>query len=304
MPTLKQLRAFALASRSLSFTGAAQQLHLTPSAVSLLIRDLEDSLGTRLFERGRRLRLTPLGEQFARSADKLLVDLDLSVANLREAREAQRSVIRIGVGHLLAATVFPKAIARFTAGHPGISVQVVDCPVERLPEKVRDGEVELAIGSVAPSTRAPGVRIDHLFRDSVHLASSRSAGGLARGRPGGRVPWRRLQGEPMLLVNSENRVWSEVSATLAQLHAQLAVAHQVALYSTGIALARQNLGRLLVPGFCAQAPALADLIIERLVEPVVRWDVSALYRRGAPPRAEAQELVELLVAAAEPAIRR
>lgn len=98
----------------------------------------------------------------------------------------------------------------------------------------------------------------------------------------------------MILVNAGNRIWSAISATLAQKGLRLTVAHQVGLYSTGIALARRGQGRLLLPGFCSRAPELGDLGISPLIEPVVRWDVSVLHRRGAPPDAHAEELIALL----------
>ncbi|MFP5456994.1 MAG: LysR family transcriptional regulator [Alphaproteobacteria bacterium] len=299
MLTLRQIRAFVAASRSLSFTAAAQQLNVSQSAVSLLIRDLESHLGVRLFERGRQLSLTPAGEEFARAADKLAADLDVAVSNLRNSENARRTVVRIGVGHLLAATLFPFVVEQFRKRHPEISIEIHDCLVEQLPRMVLNREVDFAIGSIRPGGDASELRFEPLFGDSIHVttipAAARPLMKADRMRAAGvPVPWQRLDREPMILVNAGNRIWTAISATLAQRGLRLTVAHQVGLYSTGIALARRGQGTLLLPGFCARAPELGDLGISPLIDPVVRWDVSVLYRRGAPPSPRSVELIELL----------
>jgi len=299
MLTLRQLRAFVAASRSMSFTAAARQLNVSQSAVSLLIRDLESHLGVRLFERGRQLNLTPAGEEFARMADKLIADLDVSVSRLKDKECARRTVLRVGVGHLLAATLFSFVVERFRKRHPDISIEIHDCLVEQLPAMVLDKQVDFAIGSIRPTGDSSELRFEPLFQDSIHVTAIASGGqpaepaGLAIS-PGAPLSWHRLENEPMILVNAGNRIWSAISATLAQKGLRLTVAHQVGLYSTGIALARRGQGRLLLPGFCARAPELGDLGISPLIEPVVRWDVSVLHRRGAPPGAHAEALIELL----------
>lgn len=288
MLTLRQLQAFSAAAKSLSFTAAAQRLSITQSAISLLIRDLESHLGVQLFERGRHLRLTEAGESFVRSADKLIADLEIAITNLRDADANRRSVLRIGIGHLLAATLLPPVVKAFRLHHPSISIEIHDCLVEQLPRRVLDREVDFAIGSLRPAGGTAELRCQALFEDSIHVTT---VGARGRHRT---IDWRSLRESPMILVNAGNRIWSAAQATLATHGIELSVAHQVALYSTGIGLARAGQGRLLLPGFCSRAADLRDLGITPLQDPVVRWDVSVLYRRGAPPGAHATELIENL----------
>lgn len=312
MLTLRQLRAFSVCAQTLSFTIAAQRLHLSQSAVSLLIRELETSLGLPLFERGRRLSLTESGQRFAAQTARLLTDLDVAVANVRGAHEAQLGVLRVGVGHLLAGTCFVEAAAAFRQRHPGIQVQVVDCLVEQLSQKVLDGEVDFGIGSIRPPDRHSELRIDALFRDTIHVTSARPArpASTVAGQPPSppapararlrraAVTWQSLEAEPLIVVNAGNSVWATVSPTLARAGIRFNPAHQVTLYSTGVGLARHGFGRLLLPGFCARMPEFADLNIRPVSEPVFAWDVSVLYRRSAPPGALATELLEALRTAA------
>jgi DNA-binding transcriptional LysR family regulator len=81
--TLRQIRAFVLVARSGSFTGAAKSMHLTQSALSQLIRELETSLNTRLVDRTTRsVSLTAPGNEFLASAQRILDDLEQAVGNV------------------------------------------------------------------------------------------------------------------------------------------------------------------------------------------------------------------------------
>ena len=75
--TLKQIRAFAAVAQAGSFTAAAQRLHLTQSAVSVLISECEQVFGLRLFDRTtRQVQLTEAGREFRPVAEKVLSDVD------------------------------------------------------------------------------------------------------------------------------------------------------------------------------------------------------------------------------------
>lgn len=300
MVTLKQLRAFSAVAQAASFTRAAERLHLSQSAVSLLVRDLEHQVDARLIERGRQVVLTPMGEAFLRSAVKVLEDVDLALENLQALRSARRRVLRLAVGHLLAATLLPRAVAAFTARRPELDVQIVDCPVEQVAPRVLGGEVDAGIGSIDADPRQPDLQVDLLFRDSIHLASAPALGPLAGSQAGGRgaVPWRRLAGEPLVQANPASRLWTRLHDELAPQRLRLQPRHVVAMYSTGIAMARNGLGRLLAPGFCAREPAMAELHFQPLVRPVVRWDVSVVRRRRAEPLPELEALLEAVRSAA------
>lgn len=289
--TLKQLRAFAAVAQARSFTGAAQRLHLSQSAVSLLVRELEAQLEVRLFERGRQPSLTPEGEEFLRSAVKVLEDVDLALANLRTTQAARRRLVRVAVGHLLASTVLPRVVASLAREQPDIDVQIVDCAVEQVAPRVLAGEVDAGIGSIDAALRYPELSVELLFRDSIHLAQTRSLPPLRAESGSGAVAWRRLAGEPMIVANPAARVWDRVHARLGPDGALLQARYEVAMYSTALAMARAGLGRLLVPGFCAHEPAMRDLVIQPLGRPVIRWDVSVLQRRGTEPSQALRDLL-------------
>jgi len=87
--TSRQLKAFLLTARHQSFSRAAERLFITQSGMSVLVRELEDQLGFRLFERTtRRVTLTEFGSRFLPIADRSLVDLEAAAANIGRSASA------------------------------------------------------------------------------------------------------------------------------------------------------------------------------------------------------------------------
>src|SRR5258705_103301 len=122
--TLRQLRVVEDAARHLSLTRAAEELHLTPPAVSIQIRHLEGHAHAELFERvGKRLRLTQAGEEVLARVREILVQI-------RSAEEAIEGLGSLEQGLLDVAVInagdyfFPWIIAAFRSRHPGIRVRL------------------------------------------------------------------------------------------------------------------------------------------------------------------------------------
>lgn len=166
--TLKQLRAFVALAETGTFTAAAKQLHVTPSALSLLIKELESGVGMRLFERTtRQTRLAPPGREFLPSARKLLEEFSRVMEGLREFRGAERGVLRVASSPTYSAALVPELAARYNELHPGIRVHIVDALTEQVASKVSSGEADLGI---APERAAPADVVQRqLFRDALRL---------------------------------------------------------------------------------------------------------------------------------------
>jgi DNA-binding transcriptional LysR family regulator len=110
--TLRQLRAFAAVAETGSFTAAAQQLHLTQSALSVLVRELEREMGVQLLDRHtRRVQLTEAGREFLPSVHRLLGDLTTAVAGVTDLRDKKKGVLRLAAPQLMACTLMPRVIA-------------------------------------------------------------------------------------------------------------------------------------------------------------------------------------------------
>ncbi len=144
---LRQLQHFVAVAEEQHFTRAAQRIHIVQSALSSSIRALEEELDARLFVRTtRQVRLTAAGKAFL---DKARTALD----TVREAREAVAAVSSLERGTLSIGTVqslpafldLPALLALFHSQHPAIEVRLCQGGSSLLVEKLRAGQLDLAI---------------------------------------------------------------------------------------------------------------------------------------------------------------
>ncbi|MGG5823195.1 LysR substrate-binding domain-containing protein [Falsiroseomonas sp. HW251] len=123
LPSLNGVRAFEAAARTGSFVAAAEELGVTPAAVSRLVRLLEERLGIALFDRhANRLAATPAGEAYRAGLTPLLDGLARLTAEV-VARPAS-PVLTVGVGPSFAIRWLIPRLASFTRIHPGIEVRI------------------------------------------------------------------------------------------------------------------------------------------------------------------------------------
>ncbi len=139
---LTALRAFESASRLLSFKAAAEELSVTPTAVSHQIRSLETWLGVPLFERlPRQVRLTQCGERLFHSLHGALLEVAQSVDTLRPQRSATN--LTISTTAAFAALWLVPRLGRFYTRHPNINVRLdTHCEVIDLHQ---DASVDLVL---------------------------------------------------------------------------------------------------------------------------------------------------------------
>ncbi len=153
--TFRQLRVFAEVARQLSFTRAAEHLHLTPPAVTMQVKELEAHVGLPLFERqGRRVSLTTAGEYFLVYAKRL-------ISTLKDADDAMARFKRLETGALSIGLVstakyfVPHLLVRFREEHPGIDVRLqVTGNREQLVALLLANEVDLAVMGRPPKELA------------------------------------------------------------------------------------------------------------------------------------------------------
>jgi DNA-binding transcriptional LysR family regulator len=191
--TFRQLQVFAAVARQLSYSRAAEELHLTQPAVSMQVRALEEVAGLPLFEQvGRRIALTEAGE-------RMLAYANASADLMREAREAldARKGLRIGTLKLSAvstATYFaPALLAAYTRQHPGITIRLSVGNREQMVRELTNNETDLVImGRPPPELTAASTPIaPHPL--AIVAAPTHPLAGARR------IPLRRLAEESFLM---------------------------------------------------------------------------------------------------------
>jgi LysR family glycine cleavage system transcriptional activator len=240
--SVRHLQVFCVAARHLSFKLAARQLHLTPSAVSHRIRELESSLGIELFERRTRsVELTEAGRTLHTEVAPLLDAVEQSMTNV--AQRLQRQRLRVAAPQFFASDFLIPRLAGFSARWPQ-----VDLRLESAEPRPTTPSASADVAIVISSHRPQGVRAMPLFELRLVAACSpkyRTALGPLPGR---------LPGETVLLVH---RSWADgwarwTEATGIELPAQASTVEFDTTYSL-LRAAEHGLGVALAPAYLGDA---------------------------------------------------
>jgi DNA-binding transcriptional LysR family regulator len=276
--TLRQIRAFAAVARLGRFSLAAQHLHVTQSALSMLIRQLERELGLRLFDRHTRMvRLTDAGVEFLPVAEKTLADLASAVAQSRDLATLRRGRVSVATSTVLAGTLLPWAMREFTARHPGIRCVVKDCAEEEIRHRVRVGDVDFAIGTALDPD--PELAELPLIEDRlVALAGDRHS---LEGRR--TVTWRELAAHPLIVLASGSPLRTMVDRALADAGVRVEPAYEASFSSTVISMVAAGLGVAALPVNARQVSPKVNVHVRPLVRPTVTRRVCLFLRREVAP---------------------
>ena len=148
--TLRQLKVFEAVARHLSFSRAAEELHLTQPAVSMQVQGLEQLADLPLTEQiGKRIRLTAAGEELARQARLIALQLRDADEALAAMKGAERG--RLVIGAVSTAKYFaPALLANFAAQHPGIELRLSVSNRGAVVKQLVENEIDLAIMGSPP----------------------------------------------------------------------------------------------------------------------------------------------------------
>ena len=146
---------FDVVARHGSIRKAAQALHTASSALNRRILDLEQEVGTALFERlPRGVRLTTAGELLLAHVRRSLKDLRQVEADIEQLRGRQRGRVRIAVAESVTPVLLPEAIALYQKSHPGVGFQVLVDGPEALLDAVLSDSVDLILTHELPESHA------------------------------------------------------------------------------------------------------------------------------------------------------
>ena len=151
----QNLRAFLLVAESGSFSQAAKRLHLTQPAVSKRIAQLEAQLNVSLFDRiGRRISTTEAGEALLPHARAVHLELQAAQQSVRDLAGEVRGRLRLATSHHIGLHRLPPLLSFFSKAFPAVQLDIDFMDSEQAYELTLQGEVELAVVTLAPSSIA------------------------------------------------------------------------------------------------------------------------------------------------------
>ena len=148
--TLRQIRIFLSAAKQLSFTRAAEELHISAPAISMQIKEMEDDIGVTLFVReNRKIALTSAGEYFLLYARRVSSTLNEANTMMERFRGTQFRHLKIGVVST-AKYFLPHMLVEFKKDYPNLQIKIEARNRQQLVELLRDGEIDIAIMGLPP----------------------------------------------------------------------------------------------------------------------------------------------------------
>ena len=242
--SLRQLGYFVAVAEELHFGRAAARLHIAQPALSQQIRQLEDNLDTRLFERTtRRVSITPAGEILLEQARRLLVTADGVERAARELRDGARGVLRLGFVDSTAYELVPRFLKRYRAWRPNVDFELHSMSSDGQVEGLRDGRIDLGIGRTAAA--AAGLESRVLGTEPLVLAVA-TEHALAGADD---LTLARLTGEIFIVFDREvsPTLHTELRLLLASANVHYEPAMQATEYTTILGLVSAGAGIALVP---------------------------------------------------------
>lgn len=287
--TLRQIEAFLIAAETLSFSRAAQRLHVTQSAFSQLIRELESTLDVRLFDRTtRKVELTEPGRT-------LMVKMRAGVQAIEEACRDAQAIRRVEKGNVSLATLpslaggcVTQALGDLRRLHPGVTVTLHEAQNPDLLAMLAEGKVEFVVCAQAPAGKE--LVFEPLLADEV-VAIVRAEHPLA-GRK--RQSWKKLAGESLILMATHSSTRGVVTDALRKNGLPTSPAYEVAGLATGLSMVRAGLGIAIMPWMALLEMKLDDLALCRFVRPTAVRQIAICRRRDRALSPAAQLVAQLV----------
>jgi DNA-binding transcriptional LysR family regulator len=266
--TSRQLKAFVLTARHQSFSRAAEDLFITQSGMSVLVRELETQLGFRLFERTtRKVALTDFGSRFLPIADRSLRELEEAAADLSRSAAAANDYLSIGAGPFTAAEIMPQAISAYSALHPQLHIKMIDAEGPRLIDMVQSGKIDVAVLTVLRE-ELPGILKMSLARFALMLICP--ADGTTE-LPF-EVRWRDIAGRRLIGLPRDYPIQQLVDEQLMRAGRGTPCDASCNFLETQIAMVEAGAGMAVTPTSAVPACAKRKVTMHAIVDPVVWTD--------------------------------
>jgi DNA-binding transcriptional LysR family regulator len=288
--TLRQLRVFIAVAELLHFTRAGDALGMSQSTVSTQIRELEDNLGLRLFDRHTRmLRLTQAGAEILPLARKAVADLDSVIGSSAQLKALGRGRVSIAVASIQAALVMPALIRTFCVANPGVKVVLHDVAQGEVLEMVRAGEVDFGLGTASESRHDLGTR---MLWQEVFVAVLPPDHPLGRKRE---LTWKDLKDVPTIGPRSDNPVREQLDHALAREGISLTRLYEVTLPLTMVGMVEGGLGVAIMTTSMARVIKALGLTMKEVNRPIIKREVSLVFHPDRSLSPAAQSFRDLLV---------
>ena len=288
---MKQLRYFDALARTGHFGRAAEDCAISQPALSVQIREMEDSIGAALFERGpRQVRLTALGAAMVPRVQAILRGVDELADLARAAQGPLSGPLRLGVIPTIAPYLLPAIVAGLARSHPGLEVQPREAVTGKLLAGVIEARLEAAV--LALPVSEPALAEMPLFTEDFVLIRAASEAG----RP---VPSAEALPKMRLLLLEEGHCFRDQALEFCKLRGGTP---RMVMEGSSLATLTQmvgaGIGVTLLPEIALPVETRSAAVsIARLGAPAPMRQIGMVWRRSSPLAAQLSEVATVITAA-------
>jgi LysR family hydrogen peroxide-inducible transcriptional activator len=286
--TLRQLRYFEAVAKHAHFGRAAEACAVSQPALSVQIKELEETLGQVLFERtARKVRLTGFGEEFAKRVREILRAVEELGELARTSRDALAGRLRLGIIPTMAPYLLPSVIQRLTRAFPGLDLHVRETLTTGLLHELKDGRLDAAILALPISD--PALTEVDLFSEEFVLVRA----GADRDKP---VPGSESLREMRLLLLEEGHCFRDQALSFCSI--QSAIPREGldgSSLSTLVQMVGAGIGVTLIPEMAVPVETRsADVSVARFDHPRPFRRVGMVWRRSSPLASQLRKVAEIV----------
>ena len=281
---LRQLQAFVEVAGCGSFRQAALQTGQSQPAVSRSIRQAEQALGARLFDRDtRRVEITPAGRELLPIAQRILREFDVSLGELGVFMAGHSGRVAVAALPSIGVALVPRAIAAFSRSHPQVHFSLLEAPADALLAMVEDGRADFGV-SVRPEPHQR-LQFRHLHDDPFVLVCRRDDALAARAS----LPWSVFRTRPCLVSAPRSSIRPVTDAVFLRQRAPPEPALEYPSVAAAGAMVAAGLGIAALPVLALQLLDMRALAAVPLARPYMSRPIGIITRvgRSLPPVARA-----------------
>lgn len=286
---IRQLRALDAIVRLGSFVQAARVLHVTPAALSLSIRELEERLGFAVLERTTRsLRVTEAGRGYLPFVHRVLTELEDADRYAKEVQQGH-GVVRIATTQTIIGTLLAAALPEVHRRWPAIRLHPLDVAASSIADALTSRQADLAIGIALPSDEQFEAKLLFASRWYAFFAPTHPFAGRKQ------VAWVELA-ESRLFMNKSTNLKLQL---LLGRDLQLMDVQDATTASSGIAMASTGLGVAVFPGYAQPFAKLTGLHSVPIEPPTIMHELQIAAARHPSTSAPLKDIQDVFISAVE-----
>ncbi len=283
---IEMLRCFAIVARRGKLSEAAQQLGRTPSAVSMMLKQLEGHLGEPLFETDRKNKLSALGEFVLEQAEHELRQFDNTIQAIEGFAKARQGQVRIAAVPSVAGSILPQAILSYSKDFPEVKIDLRDMDSASVLRELARERVD--IGLATANLSGGNLHRHELLSDAFGLVCAAHHPLAALARP---LTWEDLTPHRFIANALSALIPAAASQRLHEL-SLLKVHNMTSL----LAMVQADLGVTILPEMTAKLAESSGLVFCSLADASARRQIHLLRKAGNPVSPAARELERQIIA--------